>query len=149
MVQFNDYAEGCCDALHNNGIETDKTLVSLCRLQHSVQQFRVVSSWFNMTQRACGTGYEFIYNFFRQTSSSGEVLQHVRDWDAKISAQWNATPESVKTSKSCHDISRICTVLTMQRAFDHSIRLRACLPLRMLPRRISVPFIQGTPRSSK
>ncbi|KAJ4298215.1 hypothetical protein N0V90_006114 [Kalmusia sp. IMI 367209] len=96
-VQFNEYAERCCDILDKSGIDTDRTLASLCRLQHAVEQFRVVTCWFNMTQRSRGSGYEFIYNIFRQTTSTEEVLHHVRSWDAKISGQWNAIPESVKT----------------------------------------------------
>jgi hypothetical protein len=96
-VKFNDYAEQGCEILEKSGVETDQVLVSVCRLQRSVEQFRVVNCWFNMTQRPRGSGYEFIYNIFRQSSSSEDILHHVRTWDAKISAQWNATPESIKT----------------------------------------------------
>lgn len=98
-VKFNNYTEQYCDFLEKNSIETDHTLVNLSQLQRSVEQFRVVNCWFNMTQRQRGSGYEFIYNVFRQSSYSEDILQHVRTWDARISAQWNATPESVKSSE--------------------------------------------------
>lgn len=113
-IQFNDYAERCCLTLEKTTIETDKTLAALARLQHSVEQFRVVTCWFNMTQRQRGSGYEFIYNIFRQSSSNTEILHHVRTWDAKISSQWNATPESVKTRALCP--SRRSTLLLLMRS---------------------------------
>ncbi|OAF99178.1 uncharacterized protein CC84DRAFT_1264194 [Paraphaeosphaeria sporulosa] len=121
-VKFNDYAEQCCDVLEKSGIDTDQTLISLCRLQHSVEQFRVVNCWFNMTQRQRGSGYEFIYNIFRQSSSSEDILHHVRNWDAKISAQWNATPEIVKTR-----------LLTIQYGYARVCLYECCLEESLFP----------------
>ncbi|KAJ4355649.1 uncharacterized protein N0V89_003669 [Didymosphaeria variabile] len=59
-----------------------------------------------MTQRQRGSGYEFIYNIFRQSESSEDILHHVRSWDAKISGQWNAIPESVKSIQ--YGYARVC-----------------------------------------
>ncbi|KAF2448100.1 hypothetical protein P171DRAFT_517713 [Karstenula rhodostoma CBS 690.94] len=121
-VRFDDYAEQCCDVLEKSGIKTDLTLTSLCRLQRSVEQFRVVNCWFNMTQRPRGSGYEFIYNIFRQSSSNEDILQHVRTWDAKISAQWNAIPESVRTR-----------LLTIQYGYARVCLYECCLEEALFP----------------
>jgi hypothetical protein len=137
-VNFNDYAEQGCEILEKSGVETDQTLVSVCRLQRSVEQFRVVNCWFNMTQRPRGSGYEFIYNIFRQSSSSEDILHHVRTWDAKISAQWNAIPESVKTSelpraKSRGRINKKPGLLTIQYGYARVCLYECCLEESLFP----------------
>lgn len=104
-------------------------------MQHAVEQFRVVTCWFNMTQRQRGSGYEFIYNIFRQTDpgTSREILHHVRTWDAKISSQWNATPESVKTRmyislcRSGATLTKNVGLLTIQYGYARVCLYECCL----------------------